>query len=274
MGQEASKPKPGTRLQVIGAGLPRTGTASLAKALEILLDDDSDSGAGAPVHHGGTQVTRGPESEIRSWITCLAHTPIRGPLDEKIVLDTLRHHFSDGYAAVVDVPGMLFTEELAALHPSALVICTVRDPEAWVQSIRQTGQRSLQIFLSFALFLLPTMRWFPRYIDAIPNGRWGELFPAREGEGVLPTREVWDSHQAWVRRVVDAERLVFYDVKEGWGPLCEALGRPVPGVPFPRVNDGDAIDAFAREQIVKGLVRWAVVLAGFAVVGGGWWWTR
>ncbi|KAK7451552.1 hypothetical protein Landi51_04923 [Colletotrichum acutatum] len=136
MGQEASKPKPGTRLQVIGAGLPRTGTASLTKALEILLsDDDSDGGgsgaaAGAPVHHGGTQLTRGPESEIRSWITCLSHTPIRTAADEKIVLDTLRNHFHDGFAAVVDVPGMLFTEELAALHPDALVICTVRDPEA------------------------------------------------------------------------------------------------------------------------------------------------
>ncbi|KAJ0329861.1 hypothetical protein COL5a_003686 [Colletotrichum fioriniae] len=126
MGQEASKPKPGTRLQVIGAGLPRTGTASLAKALEILLSD----GDGAPVHHGGTQLTRGPESEIRSWITCLSHTPIRTAADEKVVLDTLTAHFHDGYAAVVDVPGMLFTEELAALHPDALVICTVREPEA------------------------------------------------------------------------------------------------------------------------------------------------
>ncbi|KAK1466293.1 hypothetical protein CCUS01_01142 [Colletotrichum cuscutae] len=273
MGQEASKPKPGTRLQVIGAGLPRTGTASLAKALEILLSEDD--GVGAPVHHGGTQLTHGPESEIRSWITCLSHTPIRTAADEKVVLDTLTTHFHDGYAAVVDVPGMLFTEELAALHPDALVICTVRDTEAWVRSIRQTGERSLQAFLSFALFWLPTMRWFPQYIDAIPNGRWGELFPPEEaGDGVLPTRRVWDLHQAWVRRVVDEERLVFYDVKDGWGPLCEALGRPVPGVPFPRVNDGDAIDKFAKEQIIKGLVRWVVVLGSVAAVGCGWWCTR
>ncbi|KAF4784025.1 hypothetical protein HER10_EVM0003176 [Colletotrichum scovillei] len=263
MGQEASKPKPGTRLQVIGAGLPRTGTASLAKALEILLSDDD--GAGVPVHHGGTQLTRGPESEIRSWITCLSHTPIRTAADEKVVLDTLTAHFQDGYAAVVDVPGMLFTEELAALHPDAVVICTVRDAEAWVRSIRQTGERSLQVFLS----------WFPRYIDAIPNGRWGELFPPEEeGDGVLPTRRVWELHQAWVRRVVDKERLVFYDVKDGWGPLCEALGRPVPGVPFPRVNDGDAIDAFAKEQVIKGLVRWFVVFGSVAVAVGGWWWMR
>ncbi|OHE99837.1 hypothetical protein CORC01_04738 [Colletotrichum orchidophilum] len=263
MGQQASKPKPGTKLQVIGAGLPRTGTASVAQALEILLD--------GPVYHGGTQVTRGPESEIRSWTAALEHTPFRSAADEKVVLDVLRTHFGQGYAATVDVPGMLFTEELVGLHPDALVLCTMRDPDAWVRSIRQTGQKSLQAFLSFALFLLPTMRWFPRYIDAIPKGRWGELFPQEE---VMPTRGVWDQHQAWLRRVVPAERLVFYNVKDGWGPLCEALGKPVPDVPFPRINDGDAIDAFAKEQILKGLTRWAVLLGSLAAVGGGWWWTR
>jgi hypothetical protein len=60
MGQKASVPQPGARFQVIGAGLSRTGTASFSAALEILLD--------GPVYHGGTQITMGPPTEIKSWI--------------------------------------------------------------------------------------------------------------------------------------------------------------------------------------------------------------
>ncbi|KAF6811784.1 nad dependent epimerase dehydratase [Colletotrichum sojae] len=263
MGQEASKPKPGTKLQVVAAGLPRTGTASLSKALEILL--------GGPVHHGGTQITRGPESEIRSWIRALEHTPVRSPADEKVVDDTLRHHFSDGYAATVDVPGMLFTEELLQLHPGVLVVCTVRDPDAWVRSIQKTGDASLQSILSFALFLVPTMRWFPRYIDVLSRTRWHELFPH---SGPVPDRSTWDVHQAWLKRTVPADQLLFFDVKEGWGPLCKALGKPVPHVPFPRINDGDAIEALAKEQLLRGAKRWAVVFGTVVAGVGAWWWTR
>lgn len=52
MGQQYSAPVPGTKLQVIGAGLPRTGTVSFSRALEILLD--------GPVYHDGTNITLGP----------------------------------------------------------------------------------------------------------------------------------------------------------------------------------------------------------------------
>ncbi|KAF9876947.1 hypothetical protein CkaCkLH20_05793 [Colletotrichum karsti] len=261
MGHVASKPKPGTKLQVIGAGMPRTGTASFSKALEILLN--------GPVYHGGTQITRGPESEIRDWINVLEHTPIKTASDEKIVEDTLRKYFDDGYAATLDVPGMLFIEELLQMHPGVMVICTIRDPDDWVESMRKTGSASLQAFLSFALFLLPTMRWFPRYIEAIPKGRWGELFPH---EDPLPDLNVWYLHQAWLKRVVPANQLIFYHVKEGWGPLCKALGKPVPDMPFPKINDGDAMDAFAKQQIMRGLGRWSVVFGTVAAAVGAWWW--
>jgi hypothetical protein len=40
-----------------------------------------------------------------------------------------------------------------------------------------------------------------------------------------------------VKRRVPQERLLVYEVKEGWGPLCEFLGVPVPDEPFPRLND-------------------------------------
>jgi hypothetical protein len=59
---------------------------------------------------------------------------------------------------------------------------------------------------------------------------------------------------------VPEERLVFFRVKNSWGLLCEALNKPVPeGIPFPRINDGEAIDRFAKKMVKRGLLRWLLV---------------
>ncbi len=48
----------------------------------------------------------------------------------------------------------------------------------------------------------------------------------------------------------------------GWEPLCKALGKPVPkGIPFPRINDSEAIERLSKKVIKRGLLRWAVVIA-------------
>jgi hypothetical protein len=40
-----------------------------------------------------------------------------------------------------------------------------------------------------------------------------------------------------VRRTVPAKQLLIFEVKQGWGPLCDFLGVPVPAGEFPRVNE-------------------------------------
>ena len=50
-------------------------------------------------------------------------------------------------------------------------------------------------------------------------------------------------HNQEVRDTIDPERLLVFQVHEGWGPLCRFLGVDEPGVEFPHENDlGD----FAR----------------------------
>jgi hypothetical protein len=49
--------------------------------------------------------------------------------------------------------------------------------------------------------------------------------------------EVFNRHNEEVQRRVPRERLLVYEVKEGWGPLCEFLGVEEPDKPFPRRND-------------------------------------
>lgn len=77
-----------------------------------------------------------------------------------------------------------------------------------------------------------------------------------------------------LERVVPKEKLVFFDVEEGWAPLCKALGvdeKSVDGVEFPRVNDGKAMEDFATRCVRRGLVRWAVCFGVVGIVGAvGW----
>ncbi|KAJ9148973.1 hypothetical protein NKR23_g4719 [Pleurostoma richardsiae] len=215
MGQVNSAPQPGTSFQVIGAGLPRTGTASVAAALEILLQ--------GPVYHGAT-----------------------------------------------DIPACLFVPELLKVYPEAKVICTVRDPEDWVRSIGNVADNSLQWILKILLLPLPTMRMFPAYLHALENGRYNELLKCPGGQ-MRPVRESWDNHQEWLRKNVPKEKLVFFDVRDGWGPLCEALDCKVPeGIPFPKINESANIDEFAKKTIQNALLSWAVIIGTVVVTAGLW----
>lgn len=126
MGQVPSQPVPGKKLQVIGAGMSRTGTTSFGVAIETLLK--------GPVYHGGTQMLLSPESHIKRWIDICDHTPEKSAADRKIVLEGLEKQL-DGFVGCTDVPALAFVEELMLLYPDAKVITTVRDPDKWWASM-------------------------------------------------------------------------------------------------------------------------------------------
>ena len=248
MGQQASVPEPGVKLQVIGAGLSRTGTASFSRALEILLH--------GPVYHGGTQTTLGPEIEIKSWIQILSHWPARNDADKRLILDLMAGRLA-GYAATTDAPASGLVPELMELYPDAKIVCTVRDPKAWAKSVEAISNTTTMWFLRFVLFPLPALRYFVDYINVLREA-WIKLYGEREPLTV----QTYNRHIDWLKEIVPADRLVFFDVKDGWGPLCEALGKEVPdGIAFPRINDGEAIDRFAIKHVQRGLVRWAGIVA-------------
>ena len=248
MGQQASIPQLGAKLQVIGAGLSRTGTASFSRALEILLN--------GPVYHGGTQTTLGPEIEIRSWIRVLSHWPARNDSDKRLIHDLMASRL-DGYVATTDAPASGLVPELMEIYPDAIVICTVRDPVSWEKSMLGISNAATMWFLRAVLFPLPALRYFVDYINVL-RPAWFRLYDEREPH----TRVTYGRHIAGLEKVVPADRLVFFNVKDGWEPLCKALGKEIPdGAPFPRINDGEAIDAFAKMHVQRGLMRWAGIIA-------------
>ncbi|CAG9996064.1 unnamed protein product [Clonostachys byssicola] len=254
MGQQYSHPQPGKKLQVIGAGLPRTGTTSFGRALEILLD--------GPVYHGGTQVTLGPEVEIKSWIKVLSCYPPKSEAEHRQNLELIRQR-TDGFSAITDSPGCSMVAELMTLYPDAKVVCTTRDVDSWVKSMAVVASASTKWFLRIVLLPVPSMRHFNDYIEGLRE-QWINIY----GEAEPATAQIYQRHYNWLKDNVPADRLVMLDVKDGWEPLCRALELPIPeGIEFPRINDSKAIEEFSKQQIMRGLKRWCLILSTLGAVG-------
>jgi hypothetical protein len=197
-------------IQVIGTGLGRTGTASMREALTRL-------GFG-PCDH--MVVNFEHQERFALWDEALRRKHAGEPIDWRPLLT--------GFRSIVDWPGAYFWRELTSAHPDAKVVLTVRDPERWYDSIRAT------------IFTLRD--------DELPKGARDLIFNRTFG-GRLTDREhcqaVFAEHNRAVREAIAPARLLVFDVKEGWGPLCAFLGVPVPeGEPFPHVNDTAAFNAF------------------------------
>ena len=86
------------------------------------------------------------------------------------------------------------------------------------------------------------------------------------GSGYKISPEIYDMHMAWLKTVVPPERLFFFDVKEGWGPLCKILDCPIPDEPFPHANDKLAVKEALEGLMMAAVMRW---LGIFAVIGAG-----
>jgi hypothetical protein len=202
-------------LKVIGAGMPRTGTLSLKHALEEL-------GFG-PCHH----------------MTELARHPDRWPLWERafdgeaVDWDAI----FEGFGATVDAPACFLYREIAAHYPQAKVILTVRDPERWFDSMRATiyadGYREKLAQTPIAPFMAKMLGFAAR--------RRGIGSPGKPLASTPPDRDAaiagFHAHNAEVRATIPSERLLVFEARQGWAPLCRFLRVPVPETPFPHFNE-------------------------------------
>ena len=229
-------------IQVIGAGLGRTGTLSLKTALEEL---------------GFTKCYHMIDL-FAPWQTRGPGMPPRG---EPVDWDRL---FA-GYRATVDWPGCSFYRELLRHYPEAKVILTVRDPERWYDSARETIYYVRNAIPRWTRVIFPRMRVFRRMLDRIA---WDGLFRGRFEDRAFAV-DAFNRHNEQVRRDVPAERLLVYQVSEGWEPLCAFLGVPVPeGKPFPHLNDAAEFRARVERgaRIARAIGYIAVGVAALALV--------
>ena len=194
-------------LKVIGAGFGRTGTLSLKYALEEL-------GFNQCYH----MMEVGKHADHRG-IWRKAHA------GEKIDWDAL---FA-GYQATVDWPSCNLWREQLAHFPDAKVILSLRSPESWYASVMATiyatskaGVRSEN----------PSSRYGSSWaFDLI----WNPIFDNRLDDKAHVI-SVFNHHNETVMNEVPADRLLVFEARQGWKPLCEFLEVPVPATDYPRIN--------------------------------------
>ena len=191
-------------LQVIGAGLGRTGTTSLKEALEQLL--------GGPCYH--MLEVRERTGDPDTW-----GDAYEGRLPEW-------RDFFDGYVATVDWPAAPFWAEISSVFPEALILLSVRDADDWWKSASNT------IFVALATYFAP---------DA-PDDGWTRMgrgmmttfTPGWQDEE--SAKAAYLAHNEFVRATAPRDRLLEWHPEEGWAPICSALHREVPDQPFPHTN--------------------------------------
>lgn len=202
-------------LQVIGAGFGRTGTWSLKAALERL-------GAGPCFH-----------------MVDLREVPDRAAM----FLAALRGEQVDwdatfaGYESSVDWPGCTFYKDLMAKYPDAKVILSVRDPEKWYASAERTiyalKEAALRNQLAEDRVVAP-----PEVLLMIKTLIWDHTFEDRFADKEFAI-DVFNRHNEDVKNSVPADKLLVYEIQQGWEPLCELLGVDVPEEEFPHLNDAE-----------------------------------
>jgi Sulfotransferase domain len=193
-------------LKIIGAGFGRTGTLSLKHALEEL--------GFSPCYHMSELFDK-PGVDAQ-WDAIVSGGPADWPTIFK------------GYQATVDWPACTFYKELMQIYPHAKVLLSVRDPEKWYDSVASTIYRVSHLNPDHARtthgHMVHTLIW---------QGTFDNRFEDKDYAIAVFLR-----HNEEVKQYVPAEKLLVYEVKEGWEPLCAFLGVEAPaGKPFPHDND-------------------------------------
>jgi hypothetical protein len=214
-------------MQLIGAGLPRTGTLTQKVALEML--------GLKPCYHMVNILS--DLSRVPLWQAALDGDPDW----ERIFGDS---------QATVDWPGGFFYRELLDAYPDAKVLLSVRDPMKWEHSMRETV---------WACYFGPSLIAHMSLATAIVDEPWRAYLRLMtemlwEGRGTLSDRHTEPGgmakamvrHTEAVKRDVPSDRLLIWDPLDGWEPLCRFLDVDVPSAPLPRLNDTDTF----QERIV------------------------
>ena len=192
-------------LKIIGSGYGRTGTMALKIALETL-------GCG-PCYHM-LEVSKNPGHD-KLW----REATDRGTAD----WDTI---FAN-YQACVDWPACSFWEALLNQYPDAKMILSIRDPEDWYQSVKNTIYQRMKM---------------PRESENEEAHRDMayhlilELTFNRSFADKKYAIDIFNHHIAEIKRKVPDDKLLVYETGTGWGPLCRFLQLPIPNQSYPHVN--------------------------------------
>lgn len=249
--------QPRREMKVLSLGLPRTGSASIAEALTILGYEN--------VHHCSKAIGRPSDWRVLdraadATFPCLpSYTGVpftRAEWDE--IYGTCE--------AATDAASM-FGPELVAAYPEAKVILVEREYERWYRSVFESLMP--QVWSGTTSFIIRyvvplTGNVAPRATRKVLLG----LFNARTLEEARANApQAYLDHGRRIREAVPADKLLLYRMGDGWEPLCAFLGKKVPDVEFPWLNEAAALRKIAREAALRHLAMAARIVMPWLVAG-------
>ncbi len=234
-------------LKIIGAGFGRTGTLSTYTALNHL---------GYPCYHMLEVIqNKKNKSHLDFWYD-VANSPEGKQKD----WDKVFHN----YTATLDNPACCVWEELFQKYPDAKVLLTLhpKGPEAWYESTINTIYFTEKMWqFKILKFTTPFGRKFGNMSSRLI---WG-----RSHKGTMVDKEeaiaYYQKHIEEVKAKVPPEKLLIFSADQGWEPLCKFLGKDIPNMDFPNVNNREEI-----KKTISGIVKGAyIILAGgiIALIG-------
>ena len=238
-GLEISRSVP---MQVLSLGMARTGTVSMQAALELL-------GYG-PTYHGYTALYK--LHHLPLWTAAFEAkyhdngTPFSRQDWDRLLGD---------YGVVTALPCICFAEDLINTYPEAKVVLVEGDVDTWYESFEDLITE-YYLPLNRALRYLdpeligPTARMF----SYVFKDKQGFFRAGNKKELQQNAKTIYREHYELVRRVCPEERLLEVDLKKGWGPLCASLGKEVPEVPFPRLNERASVAEKSKEFQKRSLI--------------------
>lgn len=217
-------------MKIIGVGVGRTGTLSLKAALEQL-------GFGPCFH--GRHVLDHPD-RLPGWLAAA-----RGEEADWAML-------LEGYASTVDWPAAAFWRPLAKFYPDAKLILTIREPEGWYESVKNTifqmfGSHEPSEEVARAREIVPGLETFTDFHRRII---WDGFFSGKFTDRAHAVA-AYERHNAEVIGELSADRLLVIPPGAGWRPLCDFLKLPIPDEPYPHLNDPEKFWARVRARVAE-----------------------
>ncbi|KEY73651.1 hypothetical protein S7711_07699 [Stachybotrys chartarum IBT 7711] len=161
--------------------------------------------------------------------------------------DQLLHGFG---AISSDTPAIAFSEDLIAAYPEAKVVLVERNIDSWYQSYMTAIIENMFHPVSSVLYHLD--RSFIHVIGKVQRTTvegWLGIKSKEDAEHLAKQR--YREYYALIRKITPPDRLLEFKLEQGWAPLCEFLGKPIPDEPFPHLNDQTWFDEKVKLLITR-----------------------
>lgn len=227
-------------LKVVGVGYGRTGTYSLALALDDL---------GFPTLH-----TQHLYENSRIFDDLVNNIFFKSIEQDEVLIGSPDFDLlvKGGFAATMDLPYALYFNQIKEQYPECKFILTVRDSsDVWfrswdvmTRSITQPTQ-----YASFMFTHVKKLEYYMRWLFSVVNMDKKYLstpFPLPPQDKNNSVKS-YEKHNQLVRDSIPSSHLLEYNVRSGWEPLCQFLEIPemdcpsAQGIPFPKSNSARAV---------------------------------